>query len=97
LTQIIVEQESSGGQNMLPTNFLRQLISFYGGNMQSVVPNYLEQTFDAFTKNQDQFRQMFAVPSSFTPATLEEMGRKNMALFENAMKTWGSSFNVDKK
>lgn len=96
LTQIIVEQESSGGQNMLPTNFLRQLISFYGDNMQSVVPNYLEQTFDAFTKNQDHFRQMFAVPSAFTPSTLEDMGRKNMALFENAMKAWGTSFAAEK-
>jgi polyhydroxyalkanoate synthesis repressor PhaR len=30
LTQIIVEEESKGGQNLLPINFLRQLISFYG-------------------------------------------------------------------
>src|SRR5262245_39280910 len=29
LTQIIVEEESKAGQNLLPINFLRQLISFY--------------------------------------------------------------------
>ncbi|MBP9050955.1 MAG: polyhydroxyalkanoate synthesis repressor PhaR, partial [Alphaproteobacteria bacterium] len=34
LTQIIVEQEAkSGNNNLLPTNFLRQLIGFYGDNM----------------------------------------------------------------
>jgi len=41
LTQIIVEEEGKG-RAMLPTNFLRQLIGFYGDNMQSVVPRYLE-------------------------------------------------------
>src|ERR1700741_1937232 len=34
LTQIIVEEEAKGGQNMLPIGFLRRLISFYGDNLQ---------------------------------------------------------------
>src|SRR5690554_1778755 len=42
LTQIIVEEEAKSGQNMLPVTFLRQLISFYGNNLQAVVPRYLE-------------------------------------------------------
>ncbi len=33
LTQIIVEEEAKG-QNLLPINFLRQLIGFYGDSMQ---------------------------------------------------------------
>src|SRR5205809_6926838 len=37
LTQIIVEQEHKG-QNLLPTSFLRQLISLYGDSMQFLVP-----------------------------------------------------------
>ncbi|HYE01037.1 MAG TPA: polyhydroxyalkanoate synthesis repressor PhaR, partial [Alphaproteobacteria bacterium] len=41
LTQIIVEEESKG-QNLLPIGFLRQLISFYGDNMQWLVPRYLD-------------------------------------------------------
>ena len=41
LTQIIVEEESKG-QNLLPISFLRQLIAFYGDNMQWMVPKYLE-------------------------------------------------------
>src|SRR6201992_2930148 len=42
LTQIIVEEESKG-RAMLPTGFLRQLIGFYGDQVQALVPRYLEQ------------------------------------------------------
>src|ERR1700753_2154929 len=42
LTQIIVEEESKDGQTLLPVNFLRQLIGFYGNNMQWLVPKYLD-------------------------------------------------------
>ena len=38
LTQIIFEEESKGGQTLLPIPFLRQLISFYGDSLQGVVP-----------------------------------------------------------
>ena len=41
LTQIIFEEESKG-QNLLPINFLRQLIRFYGDSMQAFVPGFLE-------------------------------------------------------
>ena len=41
LTQIIFEQENKG-QNLLPIQFLRQLIRFYGDSMQNLVPSYLE-------------------------------------------------------
>ena len=37
LTQIIFEEEAKG-QSMLPTNFLRQLISLYGDVLQGAVP-----------------------------------------------------------
>ena len=46
LTQIIVEEEGKGS-NLLPTAFLRQLIGFYGDQMQSLVPKYLEQAIGA--------------------------------------------------
>ena len=87
LTQIIVEQEGKDGQqNLLPIAFLRQLIGFYGDNVQSLVPNYLEQTMEYFTKNQSQFKDIFPV------SALEEMSRQNMAMFENAMRTAWAPF-----
>src|SRR6195952_1206782 len=51
LTQIIFEQENKEGtQNLLPINFLRQLIGFYGGAMQKFVPSYLEVSMESFTR-----------------------------------------------
>src|ERR1700749_708310 len=45
LTQIIFEKESRG-QNLLPIQFLRQLIRLYGDSMQAFVPSYLELSLD---------------------------------------------------
>ncbi|MGB4106247.1 MAG: polyhydroxyalkanoate synthesis repressor PhaR [Alphaproteobacteria bacterium] len=60
LTQIIAEKETSGGQNMLPTGFLRKLIGFYGDGVQPFVPNYLESTIDLFVKNQERLREQMS-------------------------------------
>jgi polyhydroxyalkanoate synthesis repressor PhaR len=95
LTQIIVEEEGKGAA-MLPTSFLRQLIGFYGEDMQGLVPRYLEQAMDAFSRQQSQMRTAmqeamtkFGVPSAATtfPQTmaLEEISRQNMAMMERAM------------
>jgi polyhydroxyalkanoate synthesis repressor PhaR len=56
LTQIIFEEESKGGQTLLPIPFLRQLISFYGDSLQGVVPQYLEMSMAQFARNQEQLR-----------------------------------------
>lgn len=87
LTQIIVEEESKG-QNLLPINFLRQLISFYGDSMQWMVPRYLEHMMEAFAQNQDRMRQSMqeTFGGMFPFGNLEEMGKQNMALFESALR-----------
>jgi polyhydroxyalkanoate synthesis repressor PhaR len=85
LTQIIVEEEGKG-KAMLPTNFLRQLIGFYGDNMQSVVPRYLEQAMSSFAKQQETMRAaMQKTAGAFLPPGMEDVGRKNMAMMERAM------------
>src|ERR1700748_381410 len=53
LTQIIVEQEGKEGQTLLPINFLRQLIRFYGDSMQTLVPSYLEVSLDSLSRDQE--------------------------------------------
>lgn len=89
LTQIIVEEEAKG-QNLLPINFLRQLIGFYGDNMQWMVPRYLEHMMEGFATNQEKLRQSMqeTFGGMFPFGNLEEMGKQNMAMFENAMKMW---------
>jgi polyhydroxyalkanoate synthesis repressor PhaR len=88
LTQIIVEEEQKGGQNLLPISFLRQLIGFYGDNMQWLVPRYLDYTMQAFSRNQEQFRQTMppGFGGLFPFARFDEMSKQNIALFERTMK-----------
>lgn len=94
LTQIIFEEENrGGGQNLLPIQFLRQLIGFYGNSMQAFLPSYLEMSLESFAKQQERMRQQFtgapglagkaAAPGM---AIYEEQIRQNMALFDRAMK-----------
>ncbi len=86
LAQIIFEQENKeGAQNLLPINFLRQLIRFYGDSMQMLVPRFLEASIESLTREQEKFRhqmtQAFGV-TAFGP--LEEQVRRNMEMFERA-------------
>src|ERR687898_1336941 len=61
LTQIIFEQENKEGtQNLLPINFLRQLIRFYGDSMQMLVPRYLEVSMGQLTQEQEKFREQMS-------------------------------------
>jgi polyhydroxyalkanoate synthesis repressor PhaR len=87
LTQIIVEEEAKG-QNLLPINFLRQLISFYGDNLQFLVPRYLEHTMEYFARNQEQMRNYMrdTFGGMFPFGRFEEMGKQNIAFFERALK-----------
>ncbi len=87
LTQIIVEEESKVGQSLLPTAFLRQLIGYYGDNLQGLVPRYLEFAMASFGRQQDQMRQtvggFMPFPANF--GNIEELGKQNMAMMERAM------------
>jgi polyhydroxyalkanoate synthesis repressor PhaR len=89
LTQIIVEEEAKG-QNMLPINFLRQLISLYGDNLQLLVPRYLEQSMESFSRNQEQFRDYMknSFGGMMPLERLEEMSKQNISFFEQAMRMW---------
>ena len=81
LTQIIMEEESSG-QQMLPVGFLRELISMYGNSMQSMIPQYLEASMEAFRKNQEKFQS--AMEGSIKNSPFAQLARQNLAMFEAA-------------
>jgi polyhydroxyalkanoate synthesis repressor PhaR len=81
LTQIVMDEEA-GGTNMLPVNFLRQLIGMYGDGMHNMVPQYLEASLEAFQRNQTQFRD--ALAGAFTGGPLAEIARRNMEMFQGA-------------
>jgi polyhydroxyalkanoate synthesis repressor PhaR len=48
LLQVIAEQEH-GGEHLMSRDFLSQVIRCYGGSMQGLVGNYLEQSLKLFT------------------------------------------------
>ncbi len=102
LTQIIVDQEAKG-EKLLPTSFLRNLIGFYGDSVQSAVPSYLESTLDIFVKNQENLREQMSksmesirtMEGMFPGATnLDDLNKKNMAMFEKTMGMFGGNFNT---
>ena len=94
LTQIIFEQEAKSGQTMLPVSVLRQLISFYGDQMQMVVPSYLEHSMAAFSREQERIREQMTSmigksPMDVMAASQQMFGeqtQRNMAMFQEAMK-----------
>ena len=97
LTQIIFEEESQG-KSLLPIQFLRQLISFYGNSMQAFLPSYLELSLSTFAQQQEQFRNQFAALGQNAASVpgigglgagmgvYEDQIRQNLALFDRAMK-----------
>ncbi len=95
LTQIIFEQESKTGNTLLPVSFLRQLITYYGDQMQMLVPSYLEHSMSAFGAQQEQMREQITKAFGETPITrnmqapmqmVEEQVRRNTEMFQQAMQ-----------
>ena len=95
LTQIIFEQESKTNNTLLPISFLRQLISYYGDQMQLVVPSFLEHSMKAFNDQQVQMREQMTKAFGETPLTknlqmpiqlVEEQVRRNTEMFHQAMQ-----------
>jgi polyhydroxyalkanoate synthesis repressor PhaR len=91
LTQIIFEEESRG-QALLPVQFLRQLIGFYGGQMEGVLPSYLQMSLENFSRQQETFREQMTKAVGVMPGgmmgagMMEAAAKQNMAMFEQAMK-----------
>ncbi len=88
LTQIIFEEENKG-QHLLPIQFLRQLIGFYGDKMGAAVPRYLEVSMESFARNQEEIRQRMAMLGTQPFKIFEDMTRQNIALFQ---ETWIESY-----
>ncbi|MBB4479529.1 polyhydroxyalkanoate synthesis repressor PhaR [Rhizobium sp. 9T] len=102
LTQIIFEQESKTGNTLLPISFLRQLITYYGDQMQMVVPSFLEHSMRAFSEQQAQMREQVNRAFGETPLgknlqlpmqMVEDQVRRNTELFQQAMQMFSPFMN----
>ncbi len=80
LTQIIMEEETRG-RSILPTSFLRQLIGFYGDEMQGIIPEYLEQMMRKFLAHD--------IGSSAPRSPAEETAQRNVGtILERASRVF---------
>ena len=81
LTQIIMDEEATGEQ-MLPVNFLRELICMYGNSLQSLIPHYLEASMVNFRANQGKLAKAFEDSIGNNP--LAKLAQHNIAMFKAA-------------
>lgn len=101
LTQIIFEQENKTGNTMLPVSFLRQIITYYGDQMQMVVPSFLEQSMASFSQQHDKMREQMTSAFGDAPVNknlqmVEEQVRQNTEIFQQAMKMFMPFGQADK-
>ncbi len=87
LTQIIFEEEGRS-QSLLPIEFLRQLIGFYGNSMQAFLPSFLELSLSSFSEQQERMRSQMTGLGQTKPGlgAVEDQIQQNLVLFNRAMK-----------
>ena len=86
LAQIISEEESRG-RNLLPLNYLRQVLQLYDAGFGPQFRAYLEQSVDAFTANQQQVVQQMQrmLTGDGAVEQFAELGRRNIEIFQRSM------------
>lgn len=91
LLQIISESETNDQQSLLTNALLKQLIRFYGGDMQVFLRQYLENSLSNFLDHQDQVQNMMK--------NLAEASPMNMftKIMEQNMNIWGTGSGDNKK
>ena len=100
LAQIIVDEEIKGN-NVFPTDYLRQVLKLYGDGIGSDLTSFLEQSIASFVNNQQQaIEQMQGLfGGNETMEQLAEIGRNNLDMFQKSMGmfngTKGSSATND--
>ncbi|MHA1540160.1 MAG: polyhydroxyalkanoate synthesis repressor PhaR [Alphaproteobacteria bacterium] len=99
LTQIIAEKESDE-ENLLPLDFLRQLIGFYGnGDTQQILSQYLDFSMKQFTGGQGNIGNIVNKSADTNMLSLQKMqdvskevNRKNMDLIQQTMEAFNPFF-----
>ena len=86
LLQIIMEEESNG-QPIFSENSLFHLIRFYGGTVQGVFGQYLEESLSAFTKQQDVFTNNSQAPLQ----NITDIAQKNIKMWSDMQSSFFTS------
>ncbi len=87
LLQIISESESNEQQSLLTNSLLKQLIRFYGGDMQVFVRQYLEQSLASFMEQQDTVQSVMKNLVDASPLGMfGKLMEQNMDAWNKAQK-----------
>jgi polyhydroxyalkanoate synthesis repressor PhaR len=79
LLQVIAEQEHEG-EPMMSEDFLAQVIRAYGGTMQGIVGNYLEQSLKLLMAQQQQIRDRMRSMVGIDPlGSVTALAEKNLS------------------
>ncbi|SIQ96183.1 polyhydroxyalkanoate synthesis repressor PhaR [Solilutibacter tolerans] len=96
LLQIIAEQEQ-GGEPVLSTQLLSQIIRFYGDSMQGFMGSYLERSMQLFLEQQGQFRQQLGGMLGQTPWNMmNQMAERNLDMWTQFQKYMAGQGGTDK-
>lgn len=91
LTQIILDAENSGN-NLLPVDFLRNIIRSYGDNVQGFLPSYLDLAMKSFADSREHFSKSMtggfdlAAPVEF----FQQAVRANMSVMAEAARAFSA-------
>ena len=88
LLQVIAEQET-GEAPMMSQDFLAQMIRSYGGTMQGLVGEYLEQSLKLFTAQQNQLRDRMRSMVGLDPVTaMTQMAQENFRQWSSLQESF---------
>ena len=88
LLQVIAEQEHEGNP-MMSQDFLAQVIRAYGGTMQGMVGDYLEQSLKLFTAQQAQLRDRVRSMVGMDPmSTMSNLAQENFQRWRQMQETF---------
>ncbi len=94
LNQVIFEQETEGSGYHFPLEFQKKLISMYGNNYGSMIPDYLTQSIKLFAqereKMSDAFESMVGRNADAMMNYSEALAKQNLELFKNSWNMIGA-------
>jgi polyhydroxyalkanoate synthesis repressor PhaR len=83
LGQIIVAQEAVQEKPLLPSEFMRRLIGFYGDTLRTVLACYLD--FSLLSLTNEKVRQRMTEAGTSALRLMDEQVQQNMRLFETIL------------
>ena len=93
LLQVIADKEHDGDP-MMSQDFLAQVIRAYGGTMQGMVGDYLEQSLKLFTAQQSQIRDRVRSMVGMDPmATMTNLAQENFQRWRQMQEAFVQSMS----